>query len=138
MANYFTLMNANGYYCNSCDTYHDSEEMKHRYIIETIGEWCGQPAEESHHEVYCPECNDEDLETFSYMLWSHLRAYHFAKDLPMTFKYPLFDRETNGPTTGYAETLSADILEEIADWYCIEVVKIEEVDGDIVVTVDFQ
>ena len=55
----------------------------------------------------------------------------------MTFKYPLFDRETNGETYGYAETSSAKALEELADWYCIEVIEVEENDGEIVVTVEF-
>ena len=135
---YKNLIMANGYYCGRCDTYHETDEMKHRYTIETVGEWQGQPVEYTHHEMFCPKCNnDDEIEEFSPYLWSHLKAYHLGRDVPMTFKYPLFDRETNGPTYGHGETLSAEIVEELADWYCIEVEKIEEIDGEIVVTVEF-
>ena len=135
---YKNLITANGYYCNWCDKYHDTNEMKHRYFIETIGEWNGQPAEEFRHEIACPACgHGDELEPFNHLCWSHLRAYHLAKDVPMTFKYPLFDRETNGPTTGYGETLSAEILKELADMYCIEVETVEDTDEGILVTVEF-
>lgn len=135
---YNNLINAGGYYCNMCDTYHETKEMRHRYFIESIGEWNGQTAEKFHHEVACPECGHMDeLEPFSYTDWSHLRAYFLAKDVPMVFRYPIFDRETNGPTTGHCETLSVDVLEELAGWYCIEVEKVEDTAEGIVVTVEF-
>lgn len=138
LSTYNKLISANGYYCNMCDTYHDNEEMKHRYFVETVGEWNGQPANDFRHEIICPECgHGDELENFNYLYWSHLRAYHLTKDVPMTFKYPLFDRETNGPTTGYDETPSVDELEKLADWYCIEVEKVEEINGEIVITVEF-
>lgn len=139
MKQYMELINAKGYYCNMCDTYHAPNELKHRYTLESLGEWDGNNAAITKHEIICPTCDhDDELEPFDLRLWSHLRAYHLAKNVPMVFKYPLFDRETNGVTYGYAETLSCEVLEEIADWYCIEVVKVEKINEDIVVTVDFQ
>lgn len=138
MTDFQRLITANGYYCNMCDTYHENSEMRHRYVIEVVGEWDGKPVEPTTHEIICPECGREDEhEPFQYLFWSHLRAYHIAKNVPMTFKYPLFDRETDGPTVGHGMTLSVDTLEELADWYCIEVQEVEEVNGEIVVTVEF-
>lgn len=138
MTDFQRLITANGYFCNYCDTYHENSEMRHRYVIEVVGEWDGKPVEPTTHEIICPECGREDEhEPFEHMLWSHLRAYHIAKNVPMTFKYPLFDRETDGPTVGHGMTLSVDTLEELADWYCIEVQEVEEVNGEIVVTVEF-
>lgn len=139
MTDFQRLITANGYYCNYCDTYRDNSEMRHRYIIEITGEWDGKPVEPTAHDVICPECgcDDVDLEPFNYKIWSHLRAYHLAKKIPMTFKYPLFDRETEGPTTDYGEVLSVEVLEELADWYCIEVQEVEEANGEIVITVEF-
>ena len=136
---YKNLIKADGYYCDHCNTYHSNANMKHRYTFETIGEWCGQPAKEFHHEVYCPECgHDTDLETFDYMLWSHLKAYEYAEDVRMAFRYPLFDRTTNGPTYAYEKTYSSDRVEAEADHYCIEVIEIAEKGGEIIVTVEFQ
>lgn len=140
MNNYARLITARGYYCNMCDTYHDQSETLHRYTVETLGEWCGQPATIKHEETLCPNCyhGADDLETFDAYAWTHLRAYREATDTPMTFVYPLFDRATDGETYGFDSTTSADELEEIADNYCIEVLNIEEQNGEIVVTVDFQ
>lgn len=136
---YKNLMKADGYYCDHCNTYHSNADMIHKYTIETIGEWCGQPAKEFRHEVCCPECgHDTDLEPFDYMLWSHLKAYEFEKDVRMAFRYPLFDRATNGPTYGYEKTYSSEKVETEADHYCIEVIEITEKDEEIVVTVEFQ
>lgn len=131
------MLTAKGYYCNYCGKYF--ENVKHRYIVETIGEWEGQPATYKTHDILCPECSEDgELEPFDYMMWSHLVAYVEATDRAIEIKYPLFDRETNGETYGYGTTTSCELLEEIADWYCIEVVKVEEVDGEILVEVDFQ
>lgn len=139
MDNYTKPITAKGYYCYMCDTYHAPDEMLHRYTIETVGEWCGQPATEKSHEMLCPNCNHTDeIEEFDPFMWSHLRAYKEATETLMTFVYPLFDRDTDGPTYGFDRTTSYDELEEIADRYCIEVLTIEEQDGEIVVTVDFQ
>lgn len=139
MTDFQRLITANGYYCNYCDAYHENSEMRYRYVIEVVGEWDGKPVKPTAHEVICPKCgcDGDDLEPFEYLLWSHLRAYYIAKDIPMTFRYPLFDKETDGPTMGYGKTLSVEVLEELAEWYCIEVQEVEEVDGEIVVTVEF-
>ena len=139
MTNYEKLLTAKGYYCNMCDTYHAPDEMLHRYTLETLGEWCGQLATTKSHEVLCPNCNHTDeIEEFDPFMGSHLVAYQAATDTPMTFAYPLFDRATNGETYGYSTTTSVEELEQIADWYCIEVLDIESVEGNIVIRVDFQ
>jgi hypothetical protein len=139
MTNYDKLMNAKGYYCNMCDTYHTDNELKHRYTVESVGVWDGSNGVIVAHEMECPTCrHDDELEDFDRTMWSHLRAYRIATDTPMTFVYPLFDRATNGPTYGYDDTPCPDELEKIADRYCIDVLAIEERDGEIVVTVDFQ
>lgn len=139
MNNYEKLMSATGYYCNICDTYHTSNDIKHRYTVESVGEWNGSNGVVVAHEMECPICrHNDELEDFDAFQWSHLRAYRIATDTPMRFMYPLFDRDTDGPTYGYDYTTSPDELEKIADWYCIEVLTIKEQDGEIVVTVDFQ
>ena len=133
------LINATGYYCNRCDTYHTNEEMKHRYTIETVGEWNGQPATYTNHEIICPKCGrNDEWEKFDKMSWSHIVAYLEAMNEAVEFRYPLFDRETSGPTYGYATTTSHELVEELADWYCIEVEKVELIDGETVITVEFQ
>lgn len=143
MNNYTKLMTATGYYCNMCDTYHPTTDMIHRYTVQTIGEWDGTASAGMvvDHEIECPLCRNTDndeLEEFDVFQWSHLRAFHRATGTPMTFTYPLFDRDTDGPTYGYAQTESAKELETIADYYCIEVLSFSEVDGEIKVLVDFQ
>lgn len=139
MTNYNKLMTAKGYYCNMCDTYHTDNDIKHRYTLECVGVWDGSNGVVVAHEMECPTCrHDDEFEDFDCNLWSHLRAYRIATDTPMRFVYPLFDRATDGPTYGYDYTPNPDELEEIADRYCIDVLTIEEQDGEIVVTVDFQ
>lgn len=132
------MLNTNGYYCNYCGKFYKSEEIKHRYIVETLGEWGGQPATYKSHTMLCPECDEDgELEVFNYMLWSHLVAYIEATDTAVEINYPLFDRETNGETYGYGTTTSCDLVEEIADWYCIEVLKVEETVEGLIVLVEF-
>jgi hypothetical protein len=139
MNNYTKLMTATGYYCNMCDTYHTDNDIKHRYTVESVGVWDGSNGVIVAHEIECPTCrHDDELEKFDAFQWSHLRAFHKATGMPMTFTYPLFDRDTDGPTYGYAETASVDELERIADLYCIDVLSFSEADGDIKVLVDFQ
>lgn len=139
MQNYIKLTNAQGYYCAMCDSYHEIGNIKHRYTIETLGEWNGENATIIAHEMECPTCrHDDEWEKFNYMNWSHLRAFQEATKIPMIFRYPLFDRATNGETYDHEQTTSAEKIEEIADWYCIEIVKVELIEGTITVTVDFQ
>ena len=139
MDNYNKLLTAKGYYCYMCDTYHTDNEMLHRYTIETVGEWCGQPATEKSHEMLCPNCHHTDeIEDFDRYLWSHLVAYQRATGVPMVFECPIFDRDTNGPTTGYEWVATADEVEEKADWYAIEVEDIRYDAEGIVVRLDFQ
>lgn len=139
MNNYEKLLTAKGYYCEMCDTYHTDNDIKHRYTVESVGVWDGSNGVVVAHEMECPTCHhDDEFVDFDRTMWSHLRAYKEATATPMTFVYPLFDRATDGPTYGFDRTTSHDELEEIADRYCIEVLTIEERDGEIVVTVDFQ
>ena len=55
----------------------------------------------------------------------------------MTFLCPIFDHETNGITTGWEDVNTPDRVEKLADWYCIEVQKIEVKNNIITVTVEF-
>ena len=133
------LETVGGYYCNTCDIYHRNNEMIHRYTVETLGEWCGQPATEKVHEILCPRCRDgEELEEFDPFQWTHLRAYKKATEEKMVFIFPLFDHANTGETYGWEGTDSVEELEEIADLYCIEVLKIEDTEKGFRVTVDFQ
>ena len=137
MEKYLAMINAQGYYCNACDRYHAPHEMKHRYTLETLGEWDGKNATIVRHDVFCPSCGyDDELEDFDLRLWSHLIAYKRATGTPMTFVYPLFDRETNGEAYGWERVTDEDELESIAHNYCIEVLEIGYVDGVITVKVD--
>ena len=137
MLTYERLMKAKGYYCNYCDTYHEAHEIKHRYTIETMGEWKGETPTILDHSMHCPCGSDKEIEPFDPMLWSHLRAYWEANDVPMTFLCPIFDHETNGITTGWEDVNTPDRVEKLADWYCIEVQKIEVKNNIITVTVEF-
>lgn len=133
------FMTAKGYYCNMCDTYHHLHEIKHRYVVECVGEWDGRNHRTIEHAIICPTCNDYDeLEFFDRKCWSHLVAYQRATGLPLVFEYPIFDRENNGPTLGYKRATTAEKVEEIADWYCIDVESIRFENDEIIVRIEYQ
>ena len=139
MKEYTALVTARGYYCNMCDHYHTTNEIKHRYTVESVGEWDGSNGVTVAHEMECPTCHhDDELEVFNYRLWSHLVAYQRATGAPMVFECPIFDRDTNGPTTGYEWVATADEVEKKADWYAIEVEDVRYDAEGIVVRLDFQ
>jgi hypothetical protein len=136
------LTNANGFYCNYCDKYTAYDDMIHRYESEYRGEYCGQQALEYIHSLKCPNCHrdteDDDVEEFDYMQWTHLKAYVNAMDvINIQVKYPKVDEFTN-ETIGYGITDDFENLEDIADYYCIEVLSVELLDDMIEVEVDFQ
>lgn len=141
MKEYTALTTVKGYYCNMCDRYHAPDEIKHRYTVESMGEWNGSNGVTVAHEIECPNCgcrHNSDLEPFNLRLWSHLVAYQRATETPMMFECPVFDRATNGPTTGYEWVATADEVEKKADWYCIEVEDVRYDAEGIVVRLDFQ
>lgn len=141
MSIYEQIMNAKGYYCTACDRYH--ETVKHRYTVETVGEWDGLTAPTFINDtILCPECGDrytDDLEEFDPTLWSHLKAYATAKDLCVEYRFPIVDPENDYSTMGYSNTLSADIVEEESDKVrcCIEVLTIEGTPDGLKVELEF-
>ena len=143
MKKYTALVTAKGYYCNMCDRYHAESDMLHRYTFDCVGAWKGNFSailpESINDTLLCPACkHDDELEDFDRYLWSHLVAYQRATGAPMVFECPIFDRDTNGPTTGYEWVATADEVEEKADWYAIEVEDIRYDAEGIVVRLDFQ
>ena len=67
-----------------------------------------------------------------------MKAYVNAMNVVnIQVKYPKVDEQTY-ETVGYGITDDVENLEEIADYYCIEVLSVELLDDMIEVEVDFQ
>ena len=132
------LLTKKGYYCGHCDAYIPEDKMRRTYSFEVLGRWDGVLPQDVQEDMYCPACREGDeLEEFYPLYWSHLRAYCIEEGDPIVFMCPVFDRATNGVTTGWEQVDTIDEVERLSDWYCIEVVRFTEDNGKIVAWLEF-
>lgn len=138
LATYAEVINAKGYFCRSCYTYHKPEEVRHNYAISTLGEWDGNAHAPAHLvSVECPDCEDTlYMEDFNPHEWRHLSAYLEANALEAHYTYPILGEMDE--LLGYFTIERLDWLLVEARGWAIEAVALKaREDGSLEVLVDF-
>lgn len=115
------LKEVKGYYCNHCGKFYAPEEIKKILTIEVVGD----AITITDTVTTCPECDRRpDLEEFDPSYWSHLAALVQARHKGCVwFKVPIYDSKNDLFPVAYKTVHTVEEVEEIADWYCIEVVS---------------
>ena len=131
------LAKIEGYYCGYCNKFYAPDEIKKTYTVEVIGKQITIKDE----EISCTECGyHSDLEKFDPKAWTNLAALIQARyNGKAWIKVPIYDSENDIFPKSHKTVRTVEEVEEIADWYCIEVVKATIDEFDLMdVEVEFQ
>lgn len=120
------LKEIKGYYCNYCNKFYTTDEVKRVYNIEVVGEGVNTKCLKYECVIKCPEgCDGRDeFEEFNPNFWSHLVAYIEAKHSDrLTFKVPIYANDSDTTPIKYEYCTTVEEVERIARRLCVEVVK---------------
>jgi hypothetical protein len=130
------ILNAKGYFCERCQTYH--AEPLFKMTVEFVGEYHGQPVRVENTEILCPDCRDDEMYEYNPMHWTELKAYLDKFPLPVEFRYPILKERTDLVPLSIARTDLPEVVDTMAKLYdlCVEVLDITySEDGETAVVV---